>query len=646
VLQLLSHRRHRFISLLSLWIGIVRAATLNFTFHGNPWIRHNTSADPDAHVWDGVVWVYCSMDGNLREYGLDSNAFAYDYMDGYHAFSSTDMINWVDHGEIFHSRNSPWGPSGWMWAPSAYWNGKRGADAKYYLYYPHKDFQGIWRIGVAIAPSPVGPFIDIGAPIDGVSGIDPCVFQDDDQQVYLYYNSAMVVRLKYNLIEAAETPRSIDYGASSIAEEMKFEEGSYMHKYNGKYYYSYSNWKAKDTTAYYGIGTSPYGPFEWKGALSGTKPGSQDHHSIIQFQGTWYYFFHRDTHPEEKKALNWYGHRRIACIEKMYYNADGTIKQVDPSSWTMNVGGAPHLAGDGTEYQWDQWYSDGNSQTETLIVPISGTVDDPLYQSYRYGGQFTYDVPMANDEYQVTLKFAEVHHDAAGKRQFRVDMEGENKIMGLDVFARVGMNKAYDEVHTVSVLDNELNIHFTANIDAAMIAAIDIQPVPKPTPAPTQFPSRQPTWSPTPAPSVAPTSEPSEAPSSIPTMVFSDEPSAVPSVIPTAEPSVPPSVSPNPSPSEEPSPGTVTRPRIDDTSLTASPSFSHTGKLQHPVSGDVKAITATPTVRPTSRLAQSAEMKGADAINVPVAASAALPSQMTSFVATSLFIFTVFRLAR
>ena len=96
------------------------------------------------------------------------------------------------------------------------------------------------------------------------------IFIDDDEEAYIYSNSHQVAKLKDNMIELAEEPRSIDYAPSWVLEDSdkKFEEGSFMHKYRGKYIYSYSNWQADDTTAYYGIGESPYGPFEWQGDLA------------------------------------------------------------------------------------------------------------------------------------------------------------------------------------------------------------------------------------------------------------------------------------------------------------------------------------------------------------------------------------------
>jgi arabinoxylan arabinofuranohydrolase len=440
---------------------------------GNPLVRHTSAADPDAHVWGDTVWVYCSMDANLKDYGLGPNDYKYDYTDGYRLFSTTDMVNWVDHGEIFHSRNVNWGPSGWMWAPSAAWNGKTGSDAKYFLYYPHKDWEGVWRVGVATGPTPAGPFTDIG-PINKVVGIDPHVFIDTDNQAYLYNNDAMVVKLKENLLEVAEEPRKIEYGAGNIEAKFRFEEGSYMHKRGSVYYYSYSNWSAQDTMAYYATGSSPYGPFKWRGALSGKKSGSQDHHSIIQFKKQWYYFYHMDTPWEEKRELNWYGQRRIACYSRLTYAKDNGIKFVTPTSFYGNAGGPRLESSNGAVYQWDAWYSIGNSVTGKSDEPISGTTDGSIYQTYRYGRSFSYDIPLANGNYSVILKFAEVYHSSVGRRQFSVDMEGARVITDLDVFAIVGKNKGYDIVRQVTVKDNELNISFDAAIDTAMVAGLNV----------------------------------------------------------------------------------------------------------------------------------------------------------------------------
>ncbi len=83
---------------------------------GNPIVETIRAADPDVHVWDGTIWMYTSQD---QPPGPGEEGYA--NMDGYHAFSSTDMVNWTDHGEILHSDDVAWGiaEGGWMWAPGA-----------------------------------------------------------------------------------------------------------------------------------------------------------------------------------------------------------------------------------------------------------------------------------------------------------------------------------------------------------------------------------------------------------------------------------------------------------------------------------------------------------------------------------------------
>ncbi|WP_298551305.1 family 43 glycosylhydrolase [uncultured Algibacter sp.] len=270
----------------------------------NPVIRHMRTADPSAHVWeDGKVWMYTSQD-------MEDATF-YDSMDGYHAFSSTDMVNWTDHGEVLHSRDIPWGAKGWMWAPTAIYK-----NNKYYLLYPHsvKGSKDDMRCGVAVSDVPQGPFKDIGW-IKGVEGqwLDPCVFTDDDGKTYLYWGvrEPKMALLKDNLLELAETPRSIAYGAEN------FFEASYMHKYNGKYYYSYN----AGLGGFYAMGDSPYGPFEYKGAINPKQ--RQDHHSIVEYKGQHYFFYHWQGWNGGSKF------RRNTCIEYLYYNEDGTIQEIN-----------------------------------------------------------------------------------------------------------------------------------------------------------------------------------------------------------------------------------------------------------------------------------------------------------------------------
>jgi beta-xylosidase len=308
----------------------------HFTMQGNPLVRHRSATDPDVHVWDGRVWMYCSQDHPKQE----GDKGVYARMDGYHVYSSEDLINWIDHGEILHSRDVDWGLDGWMWAP-----GVARKEGKYHLFYPHKDKQGTWRIGLAISDRPTGPFQDIGHPIAGLRGIDPMVLIDDDGEAYLYYNmddesynfnnSTRVVRLKPDLRDIAERPRKIDYAPTAVLEnlELRFLEGAFVHKKDGRYYFSYTNWQNKTHQGFYAVGESPYGPFEWKGPMAPKPDGAQDHHSIIRFNDNWYYFYH--VGGAAWKPEGYTGSRRIACYDRLEYAGDGSIKMVEHTTGSL-----------------------------------------------------------------------------------------------------------------------------------------------------------------------------------------------------------------------------------------------------------------------------------------------------------------------
>lgn len=191
----------------------------------NPIIKHIRSADPSAHVWaDGKVWIYASHD--------QDSAVNYGSMDGYHVYSSSDMVNWTDHGEILHSRDVSWTTGGNMYAPSAaYKNGT------YYFYFTTMDrFTWKWRVGVATSTKPEGPFQDIGHYIEGTDSFDPCAFTDDDGTTYLIWGGGSqgkivpkIAKLKENMIELAETPREIDYGSNHLDTADMFGEGNLSH---------------------------------------------------------------------------------------------------------------------------------------------------------------------------------------------------------------------------------------------------------------------------------------------------------------------------------------------------------------------------------------------------------------------------------
>ena len=157
------------------------------TLGPNPFITHMYTADPSAHVWeDGRLYVYASHDVDPPR--------GCDLMDRYHVFSTDDMVNWTDHGEILNSSQVSWGrkEGGFMWAPDCAYK-----DGTYYYYFPHPsgtDWNHTWRVGVATSKHPAKDFTVheefiemIGMENDCFAMIDPCVFVEDDKQDYFYY---------------------------------------------------------------------------------------------------------------------------------------------------------------------------------------------------------------------------------------------------------------------------------------------------------------------------------------------------------------------------------------------------------------------------------------------------------------------------
>jgi len=307
------------------------------------------TADPSAHVFNGRIYIYPSHD---IESGIpeNDNGDHFDMRD-YHVFSMDNIgAKVIDHGVALDVKDVPWGGRQ-MWAPDAAFK-----NGKYYFYFPLKDKTDIFHIGVAVGDRPEGPFVPEKHPIMGSYSIDPAVFDEGNGKFYMYFGGiwggqlqryrnnkaqecgaepkdnepalcAKVTLMSDNMLEFAGAPRDLvilDENGQPLKagdHSRRFFEASWMHKYNGKYYFSYST--GNTHLLCYAIGDNPYGPFTYQGQIMTPVIGWTTHHSICEVKGKWY-LFHHDSKPSGGKT--WLRSIKVAEIE---YREDGTIVTID-----------------------------------------------------------------------------------------------------------------------------------------------------------------------------------------------------------------------------------------------------------------------------------------------------------------------------
>ncbi|KAH7102846.1 endo-1,4-beta-xylanase D [Auriculariales sp. MPI-PUGE-AT-0066] len=330
--------------------GHVSAQDLTTSPSGNP-IIDDWYADPEGIVYNGTFWIYPTTS---KAWGEQV------YLDG---FSSTDMVHWTTHKNVAVKDDFSWA-RGAMWAPAA-----ATRNGKYYLYFSANDIQNddqLGGIGVGVADKPEGPFKDaIGKPLIGkyynkASPIDQDVFIDDDGQAYIYWGGfgrANVALLNEDMISLGT------HSDGSVAKEITpegYTEGSQMFKRNGKYYFMWSEdvWTGPNYAVAYAIADSPLGPFQRLGRViqqdSAVATGS-GHNGVLNVPNTdiWYITYHRRPLGETN------GDHRVTCYERMYFEADDTIRPV--------VMGVKDNFADGNMLGWKTYGGEWSVDTNKLI---------------------------------------------------------------------------------------------------------------------------------------------------------------------------------------------------------------------------------------------------------------------------------------
>jgi len=315
-----------------------------------PLLSQFYTADPSAHAFEGKVFIYPSHDPDVDAVENDlGDQYA---MTDYRVLSQEHPeAEAVDHGVALALADVPWA-SKQLWAPDAAYR-----HGRYYLYFPARDKAGVFRIGVAVSPRPEGPFAAQPEPIAGSFSIDPCAFEDTDGQVYLYFggvwggqlqcwarggfdkDAAMppdetpalqpkVARLREDMLEFAAPPQDVvitdEAGAPLKAGDngRRYFEGPWMHKYRDTYYFSYST---GDThLLVYATGSSPSGPFVYRGRILSPVLGWTTHHSILEHGGRWWLYYH------DASLSGGVSHKRCVKVQELFYEADGSIRPMEP----------------------------------------------------------------------------------------------------------------------------------------------------------------------------------------------------------------------------------------------------------------------------------------------------------------------------
>jgi len=315
----------------------------------SPLVTHIYTADPSAHVFDGKIYIYPSHDVETGK-PLNDNGDHFDMKD-YHVISlDRPFGKSTDHGNALDVKDVKWAERQ-MWAPDA-----AEKNGKYYLYFPAKNYDGVFHVGVAVGDAPEGPFVAQETHIEGTFSIDPAVFKDDDQQYYIYFGGLwggqlqnwrdgefgeekypadnepallpQVAKLSENMLDLTESARSIeilDENGELILTgdtDRRYFEGPWLHKHNDTYYFSYSTGDTHKIV--YATSKSPYGPFTYQGVILAPVLGWTTHHSVTQFEGKWYLFYH------DCSLSGGQTHLRNIKMTELVHNEDGSIQTILP----------------------------------------------------------------------------------------------------------------------------------------------------------------------------------------------------------------------------------------------------------------------------------------------------------------------------
>ncbi len=281
---------------------------------GNPIIRDKFTADPTALVLDNTIYLFTGHD--------EAPAGTHEYlMKDWLCFSSSDLKTWREHPSPLRATDYSWA------AGDAYASSITMNNGKFYFYTAVSPASGQGKaIGVVTSDTPAGPFHDpINAPLithdmlpvvaNDKANLDPSVLVDDDGCVYLFWGNGTCY-----FAELSPTMTQV-LSNISVVDVPGFAEGAHIHKKNGWYYLSYG-YKSPERVAY-AMSRNIRGPWNFKGILNELAGNCETNRPcIIDFEGDSYFIYHNGALPDGGS------HRRSVCIDRLYYNEDGSMQKV------------------------------------------------------------------------------------------------------------------------------------------------------------------------------------------------------------------------------------------------------------------------------------------------------------------------------
>ena len=385
-------------------------------FAQHPIITTNYTADPAPYVHGDTVYLYTTHDNDNAD-----GFMMYDWL----LYTSTDMVNWTDHGAVASLGDFKWYNSdNGAWAEQVI-----ERDGKWFMYCPIHGH----GISVLVADNPYGPFTD---PLNGQlvwqrqhwNDIDPTVWIDDDGQAYMYWGNPelYMIKLKKDMIHTEGSivtyPKIKDY-----------QEGPWFYKH-GKYYYMAFASTCCSEGIGYAMSDSPTGPWTYKGDIMPHSPKSRGNHpGIIDYKGKSYvfglnYLLWAEYQAKIGQAYK-HAERRSVSVAEMHYNADGTIQKIDfwPENGVAQVEDFdPYKRVEAETMSWSEGLKTRKGkETGNMILTKINDGDYTKISGVEFGDagaeSFSAAVLSVKKASSITLRLDKVNGEVIGKAEFTAD---------------------------------------------------------------------------------------------------------------------------------------------------------------------------------------------------------------------------------